>query len=900
MITLRLTVVDFMDARPIPTATLQVLLIIYYSLPQGSSVALAGDFEPPPGEAEPIRRFRSKQIVHTDDDGNAVVNFDTIALLQDATKLPTDDLLILPIRAQAETDISFAGVAYPRQLIAADLESNETHECTLIVDLGMSIVGHTTTTSSRLWFHLPVMPAENQQFICRVRTDLEVAQLQPSTFPIGGTDIGRRWPVVFDTATRTAVVDVDRLAPGSTHRYELITRIGRLREYSFVMGTFRTPSLASARLRFAFGSCHLPAVDNTINPSDVDALRTLERWQRLADARDYEFLLLIGDQIYGDGIEDKWPNLPPLQQYMQRYQQLWVYHPMRTVLRSTPTYMILDDHDIADDYGIANLDDAKVVAGLECYKKFQHSHNPPGANRPIGPFCYHFNWGPAAFFVMDGRTSRRTGLPISPVFGAEQLADLRLWATAPETRAADVIVFVAPVPLALLPSETIRSISEELAEEVGVAVGIGTGALVGGLVGGPFGAVLGAALFGVVGHEVAEEVYESYIDRSLLTNADIGERWDLRENQADLVQLLKLLFDLANGIGDTPPRPRAVIILSGDIHAGTIHGIRALPTSNDYRRNPVIFQLTSSAISHEPVNSTLYAEAVSRIDENVDIGLKDLNLLTILDESEDWDGLSSGAIDVDDVFDAGAAEFLLDPNLDRRFLAQFAGLLMERSIGHVDITLRDLPERKYRFRFKIEGQSNTLKSDFDLVLNASTISPITDDAEILSFKVPNNIRIGQPITAEVVVRNTGAVDWRPDEGIALEIRQELWNIDRVPLREYVTSDSSTTIRFRLNAPSVGQFPISCHMTRERIGSRFGQHSRTQHVTVLPQQGDDLCRELSNAREYAQRVLKRLRDEASAMAEPNLEILRRISGILGQLRGIDKLIVKEGCNRIGSE
>ena len=293
---------------------------------------------------------------------------------------------------------------------------------------------------------------------------------------------------------------------------------------------------------------------------------------------------------------------------------------------------------------------------------------------------------------MDGRTQRGEG---TPVFGQRQLADLRAWARSPDTRAADLIFFVAPIPLALLPTEIIRKVVDELTEQAFVTAGSAAGAGYRTWASARSGsrrrsrasaAPADAAVLGAVGYRVAE-VLEDHIDRTLLLDADLGERWDLDDNQLDLVRLLDLLFDLANGVGDDPPRKRAVFILSGDIHAATMHLIRSLPEGRglEHRANPLITQLTSSAISHEPVNSTLWIEAVSRIDEELDLDLHDLNVLQLVRENFDWERLSKGAIDVDDVFGDGKGEYFLDPNRDRRYLTQYAGLLMERTVGHVDV-----------------------------------------------------------------------------------------------------------------------------------------------------------------------------------------------------------------------
>jgi hypothetical protein len=609
--------------------------------------------------------------------------------------------------------------------------------------------------------------------------------------------------------------------------------------------------------------------------------------------------VLTGDQIYGDGIEQKWPAEDDFTRYLLRYQQLWAHRPTRQVLRSGPTYMILDDHDVADDFGIANLDDLKVQGALDAYRLFQHSHSPSRLTGP--PFHYSFRWGPAAFFVMDGRTQRGEG---SPVFGTRQLRDLQDWATSPETRAADIIFFVAPVPLALLPTEIIRKVALELVEEAATAGGATLGTLVGlgvGLaVAGPFGAAagagIGAAVLGSVGYALGDDIFENFFEGNMLLDSDLGERWDLRDNQPDMVALLDLLFDLANGVGDDPPRRRAVFILAGDIHAATMHGIRSLPHGGGHRHqaNPVIIQLTSSALSHKPVNSTLWIQAVSRIDEEVEVHLKDINDLAILSGGIDWQNVSSGAIDVDDVFGEGKAEYFLDHDLARRFLTQYAGLLMERTIGFVRVERRDPDRRFYRFQLTIEGETRPLESRFEIDLDADEIVPQTDNAVLLRHTIPRTLQPLRPVDVEVTMRNTGVTTW--GNGYALDVIQPVWQVDRVAVRETTRPGREHTFRFRIAAPSSGTFFFTARMVRGQ--TVFGQTVGTIMVRATPSTGDgpQTCAELRAELQGLEAQRRTLQAELSGASPAERQFLNReIAKVRASIMAVNRLITQLHCN-----
>ncbi len=748
MVEISFRLVDFMDARPLPRATVEFTLTVVPRFP-----VLPDGGPGPPQEPRPDERFAEslRRTVVTGPDGRAALSFEATAVFSRLTGLERDDPPGHSVDAVGtlSADARLLGIRLPRAELAGGLGPADRLEHTLPADLGMSIVGHTTPATARVWFHLPFEPARDHSFTCHV-VPAGAGTSPPAAGPLDpATDLGPGLPMTFDPASNTAVAKTSGLAPGRAQDYALVLQRGSSR-FVLAGGRFLTPATNQRNLAFAFGSCHLPVVTGTPDQPSPEAVRSLELWQRLDDRDDSELLLLIGDQIYGDGIEQKWPDEDDFSRYLRRYRQLWAHRPTRSVLRSTPTYMILDDHDVADDFGVGDLDDNKVDGALLAYRFFQHAHGP--SDSVSAPFHYSFRRGPAAFFVMDGRTQRGEG---TPVFGQHQLDDLRAWARNPDTRAADLIFFVAPVPLALLPTETIRKVVDELSEQAfvtaGVLLGLGLG-----LFGIPFpgvgGAVTGAAVLGAVGYGAAE-VLEDHIDRTLLLEADLGERWDLAANQPDLVRLLDLLFDLANGVGDQPPRKRAVFILAGDIHAATMHLIRSLPAGRglQHRANPLITQLTSSAISHEPVNSTLWSEAVARIDEDLDLDLKDINFLQLFREGADWERLSKGAIDVDEVFGDGKGEYFLDPNRDRRYLTQYAGLLMERTVGHVDVRRTSLQRRAYRIRLTIEGQSNErLESVLNVDLDAPSASGLVLDPPSLSLAVH---QAGGTDTRSVTIEN---------------------------------------------------------------------------------------------------------------------------------------------------
>jgi hypothetical protein len=886
MVAVDLHIVDLVDERPLAGARVTVTLTVVPRFPT----------RPEPDDPSPIVgleadfRFaeRLSKTVTVDEDGRFTVGFTDLTAFRRAAAAVRPEL---PREARdavgfVEVGAEFLDIEFAEQFVAREIRRSDRVDATVRVDLGNSIVGHTTVSAARLWFHVPFQLGADHELTCTVVEHDVVAD------GIGnGLAIGRVVPISLGLEANTAVVDIDGLGGDRRHDYSLVVRhVPTGRSFPLVTGRFITPSGTQPGLSFAFGSCHLPVEFHPLADPVTSPNRSLSRWKRLAERRDYEFLLLTGDQIYGDGIKAKWPHDSSFQQFVNRYRQLWAYPPVRHVLQTSPTYMILDDHDIADDLGIDNLEDQHVVAGRKAYELFQHNHNPgPLDNgRNAGPLHYSFRWGPASFFVMDGRLSRGAGSG-SRTFGRDQADDLRRWARDPETRAADIIFFVAPVPPALLPTELIRDLARELTEDAVTTIG----ALAGLALGGPAGSVV----LGAVGHEVGEEVFERYIEHSLLLDADLGERWDLRENQNDLQFLLDLLFDLANGVGDDPPRKRAVFILSGDIHAGTMHLIRSLPIGAGSRHtaNPVIHQLTSSAISKPPVDDQLWSDAVSKVDDDFDFDLRDLVTLKLASPLTDWKDVARRGIET--TLGDGQGRYTLDPDLDRRFVCENTGLVMERTVGHVRVERRQPQRRVYRFHLAIEGESTSIESHFDLDLDADEVAPKLRDAEFVGRQGPANLEPLRRTDVAITMRNTGATAWTT--GFALDITQEHWAIDRVPLTTTVRPGAEHTFRFQIVAPGSGSFPFTARMTAPG-GQPFGEATPLTRLTARPGGGNggpasctDLHKELTQHQQSLRQLQAALGDASPAEKKMLTADIRRTRAAV---TAVTQQMAAHGCDR----
>lgn len=244
----------------------------------------------------------------------------------------------------------------------------------------------------------------------------------------------KRWPVafidVFDSRAKqigetvaleledddfyTGVIDWQALRPGNT--YDIKVAFGqstnasveeRVREaYTHSRTTTFPAENSNADMTFMLGSCNLHSLGIVKNPDKV--------WLRVSDlARDNgaSFMIHCGDQIYAD------IPLPPTASptfYRNKYLDAWEdCVPMKKLLTELPHYMILDDHEITNNYhrdmGSQNTDyESLQRVAMKVYYEFQHKHNPDNVVTPR-EYSYTFNHGRNYFFVLDTRTWRDHG-----------------------------------------------------------------------------------------------------------------------------------------------------------------------------------------------------------------------------------------------------------------------------------------------------------------------------------------------------------------------------------------------------------------------------------------------------------------------------------------------------------
>ena len=196
--------------------------------------------------------------------------------------------------------------------------------------------------------------------------EVEVLGHTEPTFCVGGHHFG--------------IVIVEGLEPGSTNPYE-VALAGERRwpepDSELPPSAIRTLG-GDAPLRFAFGSCRvslphhgpyvLPKGDHP-DGREFDALYSLVEEMLRADPGSWpRALLMLGDQVYADEVspetvafirkrrdvrEPPGEEVADFEEYTRLYRESWEDPNIRWLLSTVSVSMVIDDHDIHDDWNIS-------------------------------------------------------------------------------------------------------------------------------------------------------------------------------------------------------------------------------------------------------------------------------------------------------------------------------------------------------------------------------------------------------------------------------------------------------------------------------------------------------------------------------------------------------------------
>jgi alkaline phosphatase D len=195
----------------------------------------------------------------------------------------------------------------------------------------------------------------------------------------------------------------------------------------------RANGVPSLGISFLLGSCRYPGLlwkrkesDRIFGPMLKEALQ-----EHLPEAkrRPVNLALMVGDQIYADMFNRMIPIglADTYDEFQERYHTAFGSRNMRALLSRLPTYMILDDHEIEDNWTQDRLHESHTKRmlfnlAIGAYMSYQWSHGPRFADSYVHSLpaskagflkrmetlnlFYDFSCAGYPFFVLDTRTQR--------------------------------------------------------------------------------------------------------------------------------------------------------------------------------------------------------------------------------------------------------------------------------------------------------------------------------------------------------------------------------------------------------------------------------------------------------------------------------------------------------------
>jgi alkaline phosphatase D len=177
-----------------------------------------------------------------------------------------------------------------------------------------------------------------------------------------------------------------------------------------VFRTFPSSHEVAGHLTFLMGSCRYPGLLWRVKEADRIFGPMLDHF--VDDGRfkgPAQFTLMVGDQIYADQLHRAIPLMraETYEEFQSRYHDAMSAPNLARLLRRSPTYMILDDHEIEDNWTQDRLHErgnhSLFNAAISAYMAYQWSHGPRTYGRLL---YYRFAAAGYPFFVVDARTQR--------------------------------------------------------------------------------------------------------------------------------------------------------------------------------------------------------------------------------------------------------------------------------------------------------------------------------------------------------------------------------------------------------------------------------------------------------------------------------------------------------------
>ncbi|KAA0994549.1 alkaline phosphatase family protein [Pseudomonas sp. ANT_J12] len=164
--------------------------------------------------------------------------------------------------------------------------------------------------------------------------------------------------------------------------------------------------------------------------------------------------LMTGDQIYVDDMN----RIAPDREYkeiLSKYRAAFSQPNISKLMSGTSTYMILDDHEIEDNWPVnkSGNDDYLYKNAIAAYELYQASHSPAHEllangqiSRKLEQYWYQFAEGDIEWFITDSRTRRNLSAQDRRILDEEQEQALLEWLIHSPARVKFVVTSVMFYP----------------------------------------------------------------------------------------------------------------------------------------------------------------------------------------------------------------------------------------------------------------------------------------------------------------------------------------------------------------------------------------------------------------------------------------------------------------------
>lgn len=319
------------------------------------------------------------------------------------------------------------------------------------------IIGHTTTDHARIFIGADLKPTPHPVFAgVRYRRQ-------------GESD----WPNItfaelVPSHDMSAVIVLAGLQANTAYEYQAgwMTTLNRVHTAQTVRAMplqwpeeiyrFRTPAPTDTPHAYILGSCRYLRITGgaPANPENGD--RTFAGINRVVDQAypQVSAVMMMGDQVYLDDLNAVAPDRSA-SDIRLKYRTAFSQPHIARLMSRVPTYMILDDHEIEDNWPAnRNSDDDNLYKNaMQAYGIYQASHSPAHErlsdgtlSQSLEKYWYLFAHGDIEWFVTDSRTRRNLSAQDRRMLDEAQEHALLSWLIASTARVKFVVTSVLFYP----------------------------------------------------------------------------------------------------------------------------------------------------------------------------------------------------------------------------------------------------------------------------------------------------------------------------------------------------------------------------------------------------------------------------------------------------------------------